>query len=128
MDIAVQLMARDKECANSKEIIRGEIYYLPIPEGSKENPTVKAFDIEKDSYMMQLHYLQTYDPVYGYKCSKPVPNMLIAQRNIRLVVLPCNVLPTCKQVGEPTMRKYLPFPVKGYALFFQKYWLTRLIH
>lgn len=128
MEIAVQLRSKDTECANSKDIVRGEFYYLKVLEGDREEPTLKVFDIQKETYAMQLFYLETYDPVYGFKCATPLPNALIARRNIRLVVLPCSFVPSPKAVGEPSMRKYLPFPIKELALFYQKYWLTRLIY
>ena len=128
MDIAIQLKSKDYECANSPEIIRGDFYYLKVWEGDRSVPNIKEFDIQRNTYAMQMFYLQTYDPVYGFKCDTPAPNALIAQRNIRLVVLPCKFVPGPKAVGEPSMRKYLPFTVKQYALFYQKYWVTRLIN
>ncbi len=128
MEIAVQLRSQDTECATSKDIFRGEFYYLPVLEGSRELPATKSFDIQKDTYAMQVFFLETYDPVYGFQCTMPTPNVLIARNNIRVVVLPCDYTPNPKAVGERTMRKYLPFPVKEYAIFYQKYWLTRLIY
>ncbi len=128
MDIAVQLRSRTIEAINSKDVLRGEFYYLPVAEGSREAPNVKVFDIQQDTYAMQLLYVETYDPVYGYECTTPAPNTLIARNNIRLVVLPCGFNPRPQAVGERTMRKYLPYPVKEYAKFFQKYWLTRLVY
>ncbi len=128
MDIAIQLRSRDYECANSKDIVKGDFYYLTVLGGDREEPTVKAFDIQKNDYGMQLFYIQTYDPVYGYKCRMPAPNALVAARNLRLTVLPCDFTPSPKQIGEPSMFKYLPFPVKQYGIIFQRYWLTRLVH
>ncbi len=128
MEIAIQLRSQDQECATSKDVIRGEFYYLSMLEGDQNVPAVKAFDIQKDIYGMQLFYLETYDPVYGFKCVTPTPNALIAQRNIRLVVLPCDFTMSPKQVGEPSMRKYIPYPNKINAILYQKYWVTRLIH
>lgn len=128
MDIAIQLRSRTFEAINSKDVFRGEFYYMPVAEGTREAPNVKAFDIQRDTYAMQLLYVETYDPVYGYKCTTPAPNSLIARNNIRLVVLPCGFTPQPMTVGERTMRKYLPFPVKELAKFYQKYWLTRLIY
>ncbi len=128
MDIAIQLRSEDRECSNSKDIIKGEMYYLPVPAGDKMTPEVKVFDIQQDTYGMQLYYISTYDPVYGFKCETPLPNGLIARRNIRLTVLPCTYTLGPKQVGEPSMRKYLPFPNKIYGILFQRYWLNRLIY
>jgi hypothetical protein len=109
---------------------RGEFYYLPVEEGSKEKPTIKAFDIEKNTYTMNLYYISTYDPVYGFKCDPTAPNPLIAGRNLRVVVLPCNTLPKPRPgiVGEGSMWKYLPFPVEAYTIFLTDYWKTRLIY
>jgi hypothetical protein len=128
MDIAIRLRSQDTEAINSKDVLKGEFYYLPVSEGGREEPTIKVFDIQKDTYVMQLLYVETYDPVYGYECTTPAPNALIARNNIRLVVLPCGFTPQPFAVGERTMRKYLPFPVKAYAKLFQKYWLTRLVY
>jgi hypothetical protein len=77
---------------------------------------------------MQLFYIETYDPVYGFKCGTPKPNAMNAARNIRLTVLPCDFRMGPKQIGEPSMRKYLPFSVAEYAIIYQKYWLTRLVY
>jgi len=140
-DIAIQLNAVPKVCCNKADTVEGEFYYLPVEEGSKERPTVKVFMIAKDTYRMQLFYISTYDPVYGFKCEPTMPNMMSAARNLRLVVLPCNQLPTGpniilgelrlptgRRVGEPSMWKYLPFPVPDMALFFNNYWKTRYIY
>ena len=139
-DIAIQLNAIPKVCCNKADVEEGEFYYLQVEEGTKEAPTVKIFTIAKDSYQMQLFYLSTYDPVYGYKCDPTVPNRLSAGRNLRLVVLPCNelpigtttvfgrTLPDGRRVGEPSMWKYLPFPVPDLALVFNNYWKDRFIY
>ena len=128
-DIAIQLNSSDKECFTSKDYIDGQFYYLPVSEGSREVPNVKVFDIQKDCYAMQVLYLQTYDPVYGFKCEVPKANILIAKRNIRIVVLPCGFKHSCpKAIGEPSMWKFIPFPVPENAYLFQKYWLTRMIY
>jgi hypothetical protein len=140
-DIAIQLNAIPKVCCNKADVDKGEFYYLPVEEGSKETPTVKIFHIAKNTYQMQLFYLSTYDPVYGYKCDPTVPNGLSAGRNLRLVVLPCNQLPTGpilnlgelrlptgRRVGEPSMWKYLPFPVPDMARLFNQYWKDRFIY
>jgi hypothetical protein len=89
---------------------------------------------------MFLFYISTYDPVYGFKCEPTVPNMLNASRDLRLVVLPCNELPIGtmtlfgvklpdgRRVGEPSMWKYIPFPVPDFARFFNNYWKDRYIY
>ena len=125
MEIAIQLKGTDKVCANCSEVEEGSMYYLTVPEGSKERPSVKTFEIEKDRYGMQLYYIETYDPVYGFKCNTPTPNRLEAARNIRIVVLPCDETPP--NVGEPTMRKYLPFPIRT-LFFISKYYVYRFIY
>jgi hypothetical protein len=127
-DIAIQLNAIPKVCCNKADVEKGEFYYLQVEEGTKENPTVKIYTIVKDTYQMQLFYLSTYDPVYGFKCDPTVPNKLSAGRNLRLVVLPCNEIPTPWSVGEPSMWKYLPFPVPDLARFFNEYWKDRLVY
>ena len=123
MDIAVQLKGSSKACATKNETVEGAFYYLPVAEGTREKPTLKTFIIERDTYVMQVFYMETYDPVYGFKCDPTKPNPMIAARNIRLVILPCGEFP-CSP-GEPTMWKYIPFPV---TQFFKRYWITRLIY
>jgi hypothetical protein len=125
MDIAIQLKGQDKVCANKCDTIKGEFYYLSVPEGSREIPYRKTFEIEKDTYGMQLFFIQTYDPVYGFKCPTPAPNLLVARRNIRLVVLPCDEYPNA--VGEPSMWKYLPYPLDS-PNYFNLYWKSRLVY
>jgi hypothetical protein len=124
----IQLQAVPKECCNKADQEQGEFYYLTVPRGDKENPTMKTFTIAKDTYRMYVYYTQTYDPVYGFKCDPTVPNTLMAGRNLRLVLLPCGELPTRCAIGEPGMWKYIPYPVKQYAFLFTKYWLNRLIY
>jgi hypothetical protein len=127
-DIAIQLRGVPKVCCNKADTVQGEFYYLPVEEGSKEHPTVKVYTIAKDTYFMQLFYISTYDPVYGFECDPTVPNTLSAARNLRLVVLPCSQLPTPWSVGEPSMWKYLPYPVPDLARFFNNYWKSRFIY
>jgi hypothetical protein len=125
MEIAIQLKGTDKICATCSDTVEGQFYYLTVPEGSKESPSIKIFEIEKNRYGMQVYFIETYDPVYGFKCNTPTPNRLDAARNIRLVVLPCDQTPLA--IGEPSMRKFVPFPVP--ALFFiSKYFVYRWIY
>lgn len=124
-EIAIQLNAKSQECVNQCGSSEGNFYYLRVPTGDRQTPAAKTFEIEKNTYTMQLFYLETYDPVYGYQCGSAQPNALVAGRNLRLVVLPCGEQPG--NVGEPGLRKYLPTTVKS-KLFFDQYWLTRLIY
>jgi hypothetical protein len=139
-DIAIQLNAVPKVCCNKADTKKGEFYYLPVAEGTKDVPTVKIYTLAKDTYQMHLFYISTYDPVYGFKCEPTVPNVLNASRDIRLTVLPCNQLPIGtmtifgrtvpdgRRVGEPSMWKYLPFPVADLAKVFNNYWKDRYIY
>jgi hypothetical protein len=122
-DIAISLKGKDWVCINKCDTRKGEIYYLSVPSGDNDTPSVKKFEIEKNTYGMQLYYIQTWDPVYA-------PNALAANRNIRLTVLPCDQMPGyCgKAIGEPTMWKYLPYPVSKLTPFLNRYWKTRLIY
>jgi hypothetical protein len=129
-DIAISLKGKDWVCLNQCDNRKGEIYYLTVPSGDNETPSVKRFEIEKNTYAMQLYYIQTWDPVYGLKCPIPKPNAMMANRNIRLTVLPCDQTPNpCnRSVGEPTMWKYLPYPASKLTPFMNLYWKTRLIY
>jgi len=105
-------------------------YYLQVPEGDREEPEERTFTIASDYYNMQVYYVETYDPVYGFDCLPTMPNELRAVRNIRVVFLPCSFTsmrlgdpartdlngdgyPDFKlpNFGEPSMRKYLPYLV-----------------
>ncbi len=124
----IQLQAIPKVCCNKADVVQGEFYYLTVPKGDKFHPVTKTFTIAKDTYRMYVYYKQTYDPVYGFKCDPTVPNTLMAGRNMRLTLLPCGELPTRCAIGEPSMWKYIPYPVKEYSVFFKEYWLNRLIY
>jgi hypothetical protein len=141
MEIAVRLNGISYQCINKNDVSKSKFYYLPVPEGSKELPYAKIYTIERDTYAMQVFYLETYDPVYGFRCIQPPVNMLKATRNTRVVIGSCKYYPA--NAGEPSMRKYLPFPLsipkKGsYTkldclmryLFphIKKYWFTRFIY
>ena len=105
-------------------------YYLQVPKGDRANPEERTFTIASDFYNMQVFYIETYDPVYGFDCQPAVPNQLQASRNLRVVFLPCNFVPErmgplsktdldrdgkpdfkLPNFGESSMRKYLPYPV-----------------
>jgi len=102
MEIAIKLQSIEEELL---------VYYLRVPEGSKANPVAETFTIQRDAYHMQVYYIETYDPVYGFKCTTPPPNQLVAARNIRVTVLECGVNPPFP--GEPTMWKYFSVPTKN---------------
>lgn len=127
-DIAISLKGKDRVCINKCDSYKGEIYYLPVPTGDNHNPSVKAFELERNTYGMQLYYIQTWDPVYGYKCPIPLPNTLSANRDLRLTVLPCTQTPKNKGIGEPTMWKYLPYPITQLPFFMNLYWKDRYIY
>lgn len=128
MDIAVQLQGITKVCCNKSDTQKGEFYYLRVAAGSRALPTTKTFIIERDTYTMQMFFIQTWDPVYGFKCDSTVPNVLTAGRNLRLVVLPCGELPKPCAVGEPSMWKYIPYPVPELSRIFNPFWRSRLIY
>ena len=127
-DIAISLKGQDWPCTNSCDSLKGQIYYLTVPSGTNDQPSVKTFEIEKNTYGMQLYYIQTWDPVYGFKCPIPKPNSLMAIRNLRLTVLPCDQYPKCKAIGEPSMWKFIPYPVTTLLPILNRYWKTRLIY
>lgn len=79
MDIAVQMIGNDSDV----------FYYLPVPEGSRLIPTLSYFTILRDSYRVQVFYLETYDPVYGFRCGGSAAVELQATHNTRLVVKEC---------------------------------------
>ena len=93
-------------------------YYLTIPDHSQ-----KTFTLERDEYAMQVYYIETYDPVYGFQCGRALPSHLLATRNIRLVFKDCNGEPP--NPGEPSMLKFWP----GTGPFqWMRYWRCRYIY
>ena len=127
-DIAISLKGKDWPCVNQCDTSKGEIYYFAIPAGDNDHPSAKRFEIEKNTYGMQLYYIQTWDPVYGLKCPIPKANALMANRDLRLTVLPCDQTPNNKGIGEPTMWKYIPYGLSKPNPLLNKYWFTRLIY
>jgi len=97
MDIAVQLIDGDYTDYDN-------IYYLTVTEGDRLVPNEKAFDIVPGMYNMQVFYIETYDPVYGFSCGQSPPVKLIARKNMKVVIIECGQQPP--NWGEPTMTKY----------------------
>jgi len=75
-------------------------YYLQVPKGDRDDPQEKTFTIASDYYYMQVYYIETYDPVYGFDCKPALPNELWALNNIRVVFLPCDY--TSTRYGNPS--------------------------
>ncbi len=128
MEIAIQLTGLTTPCVTKNDRSQPRFYYLPVPEGSKDLPNAKVYTIERNTYAMRVFYLETYDPVYGFKCFQPAVNMIKATRNMRVVIGECKALPI--NGGEPSMRKYLPYALKisKDLPFVKRYWLTRFIY
>lgn len=95
MDIAVSILAVDLS----------RNYYIPIPAGERGAPYVKVFTLVKDQYRMRVYYLDKKDPETGEPCLRGRGTQLLAVRNMRVVIGPCDRrdLPN---PGEPTMYKF----------------------
>ena len=96
-EIAVQLIDGDYTDYDN-------IYYLRVAEGDRQFPTEKHYDIVPGVYNMQVFYLETYDPVYGFDCLPEFPITLIARKNMRITIHECGRRPA--NWGEPTITKY----------------------
>jgi hypothetical protein len=79
MEIAVRLKGVEEE----------ELYYLPVPEGSRTEPTSRNFSIVEDTYSAQVMYIEYWDPVYGFQCSSAA-TQFTANRNVRMIVVECD--------------------------------------
>jgi hypothetical protein len=97
MDIAVQLIDGDFTDYDN-------IYYFKVEEGDRFSPTEAHFDIVPGLYNMQVYYLETWDPVYGFDCGPAAPVKLIARKNMKVSFGKCGQMPP--NWGEPTMTKY----------------------
>ena len=53
MEIAVQMDGEERE----------QFYYLRLPEGDVETPSVQTFTLVPDTYSLQVYYLELWDPV-----------------------------------------------------------------
>lgn len=80
MNIAVSLVGEEKE----------NTFYLRVPEGTKADPSERVFEIPRDTYFMQIYYLEIWDPVYGFVCDGAVAAKVEVPGNLRLSVLPCD--------------------------------------
>ncbi len=126
MEIAVQLKSITTPCLTKNETPQSRFYYLPVPEGSKEVPSVKEYTIERHTYTMQVFYIETYDPVYGFHCFQPLPNAILMRRDMKVIIGKCSALPP--NAGEPLMRKYLPYALPKDTPFVSSYWIYRYIY
>ena len=75
---------------------------------------------------MQVYYIETYDPVYGFKCTQPLPNAIQVLQDMRVVIGKCSALPV--NAGEPGMRKYLPYSLPKNTPLVRRYWISRFIN
>jgi len=85
-------------------------YYLRIPKGTRENPTVQTFTIVPDYYDSTLYYIELWDPVYGYHCGSisetgSSSETLDVRHNARVTVVECDVTPA-KSEESPKITKY----------------------
>lgn len=78
-------------------------YYLRVPAGDRTAPTVKTFEIVRDQYTSTLYYVELWDPVYGYSCSRDSQRLDLT-RNVRVVVTECDR--NASAPGESSMLKY----------------------
>jgi len=78
-------------------------YYLHVPEGDRIYPSTTIYTIAPDVYSMQAHYIELWDPVYGYTCGDTSSRNVDATRNVRVTILECNLRPP--NGGEPSMIK-----------------------
>jgi hypothetical protein len=78
-------------------------YYLHVPAGSRDFPSMTVFTITPDVYSMTAHYIELWDPVYGYTCGDTSTRSVDVTRNVRVVILDCNLRPP--NGGEPSMIK-----------------------
>jgi len=85
------------------------VYFLTVEKGSRAEPTEKTFEINATTYGMFVHYMETWDPVYGFpKCKGMVmKSKFIASGVQRIVFTECNRMP--RNPGEPKMMKFWVF-------------------
>ncbi len=77
-------------------------YYLRIQKEDPRGYQIREFTIVPDKYTLAIHYIELWDPVYGYKC-KSASLKIEAYHNTRVVVPVCTIAPPNR--GEPSMFK-----------------------
>lgn len=82
--IAVQLTYTNDDGTTTQR------YYLTVSRGEKDRPIKKTFSIMPDKYIAKVYYLETYDPVYGYHCSRNPSTKFEADRNMMMKVNSCD--------------------------------------
>jgi hypothetical protein len=77
-------------------------YYVRVPAGSKNLPTVKTVDVNPDKYKAEIMYIELWDPVYGYDCSNKSATLQMFH-SVRMMIGDCTR--TFANSGEPAMVK-----------------------
>ena len=75
-----------------------QFYYLHVPEGDRIAPAEREFTVIPDTYASTVHYVELWDPVYGYQC-KSEGLTLELKHNVRATVFDCEHNPP--NGGEP---------------------------
>jgi hypothetical protein len=65
-----------------------QFYYLKVPAASSTKPTVRTFTVTRDRYSTRVYFLETYDLVYGYRCTYSTTTV-DARHQTRLLVRSC---------------------------------------
>ncbi|NMC12455.1 MAG: hypothetical protein GYA34_06170 [Chloroflexi bacterium] len=97
MDIEISLSGNEEE----------EQYYLRIPVGTHDAPTEKTFEVVPDSYQATLHYVELWDPVYGYTCDSKSQS-IDATRKVKITVFSCD-----KKIPKPGEYPIIKFGASG---------------
>jgi hypothetical protein len=92
-----------------------QMYYLRIPEGSKEFPEEKVFTITPDVYAFQVFYAEYWDPVYGFECGTK-GSVIDASRNVQLSVHHCDA--KIFGIGEYPNIKFPAIPKPKFRFLF----------
>ena len=75
-----------------------QFYYLHIPWGDRVAPTEREFTVVPDTYASTVHYVELWDPVYGYQCASKGLTLEL-KHNVRATVFDCDHNPP--NGGEP---------------------------
>lgn len=91
-----------------------QLYYLRIPEGSKQSPAEKVFTITPDTYAYQVYYIEYWDPVYGFECGT-MGSVIDANHNVQLSVHHCDA--RIIGIGEYPYIKFPAIPKPKFKFF-----------
>ncbi len=83
--LAIQLLGEDQ--------VDGQNYFFNLPKGDRDNPSSRTFEIARDRYQLIVTYIESYDPVYGYRCQSKGYFIYSIKAKTKIYFYPCGQIP-----------------------------------